>query len=195
MFLKRPVLLLVGLVAGVVAGAVVVWNLPQSTPQTVMRFRVPLVNGEQFGKTTRSLLAISPNGMQMVYAANHRLYVSSLSEFEPTAIPGTEDPTQNVTNPVFSPDGQSVAFWSGTGGAGLIKKVAITGGTPITICGARNPEGISWDADGILFGQSGGVIMRVSAMEGNRKLLSASTVVKSFAHRECYRTEKPYCSH
>ena len=49
---------------------------------------------------------MSPDGTRIVYAADGRLFLRSVSEFEARAIPGT-DP---AISPVFSPDGQSLVF-------------------------------------------------------------------------------------
>jgi hypothetical protein len=45
-------------------------------------------------------------------------------------IPGTETP-QGITNPVFSPDGRSIAFWSA--GDQTLKRIPVTGGTPVAL--------------------------------------------------------------
>ena len=47
-----------------------------------------------------------------------------------------------------------------------IKKIAVSGGTAVTICPADPLSGMGWDADGIVFGQSSKGIMRVSSNGG-----------------------------
>jgi hypothetical protein len=47
----------------------------------------------------------------MVYAANARLYLRSMSALDVHAIQGTEG-FDGITDPVFSPDGKSVAFYA-----------------------------------------------------------------------------------
>ena len=82
-----------------------------------------------------------------------------MDELEAHPIPGTDG---TLTNPVFSPDGQSVGYWSG----GQLKKIAISGGAPVTLCDAGNPYGASWGEDDIVvYGQAEG-IMKVSANGG-----------------------------
>jgi serine/threonine-protein kinase len=51
--------------------------------------------------------------------------------------------------PVFSPDGQSVAFWSD----GALKRIPVTGGTPVRLSAADTPFGASWEDGRILLGQ------------------------------------------
>jgi len=155
-------------VAGVLVGGVS-WSLrPSSTPLTVTRFPLTLAEGQEFTNDGRQVVAISPDGTRMVYVANQRLHLRSMSDLKAMPIPGTEI-QQGVLNPVFSPDGRSIAFWSG---ADLtVKRIAINGGAPVTVCPADRPFGMTWDADGILFGQGPAGIMRVPASGGKPEIL------------------------
>ena len=147
----------------------VAWTLrPSSTPLTISRFTVPLPEGQVFTNDGRHLLAISPDGTRMVYVANGRLHLRSMSDLEAAPIPGTES-RQGVLNPVFSPDGRSVAFWVAEDR--MIKRIAINGGAAVNICPAERPSGIAWDASGILFGQGSEGIMRVAAAGGKPETL------------------------
>ena len=74
-----------------------------------------------------------------------------------------------VTDPVFSPDGRSVAFYAAADQT--IKTIAVTGGAAVTICPADNPFGMSWGPDGIVFGQGSKGIMRVSPNGGTPDVL------------------------
>jgi Tol biopolymer transport system component len=67
---------------------------------------------------------------------------------------------QALSDPTFSPDGQSIAFYAPADQA--IKRIAVTGGVAVTICRADIPYGIDWQPDGIVFGQGRKGIMRVS---------------------------------
>ena len=110
---------------------------------------------------------MSPDGTKMAYATSSRLYLRSMSELEARPI---REATQsaNVSNPVFSPDGESIAFWSGDDRA--LKRIAVSGGVAVTICDATNPFGMAWGPDGIVFTQAEG-IMRVSANGGQPERL------------------------
>ena len=84
----------------------------------------------------------------MVYVANAQLYLRSMAISSATPIQG---PTSSRgPNPVFSPDGRSIAFWSPDE---TIKRIAIDGGGAVTICPAERPFWMSWGDGGILFGQ------------------------------------------
>jgi hypothetical protein len=76
----------------------------------------------------------------------------SLSELDAKPIPGTELGA-TISNPVFSPDGKSIAFWSAQGRG--LKRIANAGGAATTIATigpSPNPFGMTWSGDRIVFG-------------------------------------------
>jgi len=129
----------------------------------VVRFPVTLPAGQIFGNIARHFVAISPDGSHMVYSSNNRLYLRSLSEFEAHAISGTDGSMIVPVDPVFSPDGQAIAFFSD----GALKRVAVTGGAAVTICPEDSaPLGATWDASGIVFGAAARGVFRCSPNGG-----------------------------
>ena len=74
-------------------------------------------------------------------------------------------------SPVFSPDGQSLAFVYLV--ERLLKRIAITGGAAVTVCPIDAPIGITWDETGILFAQAGKGIVRVSPNGGTPQVIAA----------------------
>jgi serine/threonine-protein kinase len=158
---------LAAVVLTAVTVGVAVWNLKPTEPQPVTaRFYHELPDGQGFTRTGRPLVAISPDGSQIVYVANSQLYLRNLGEMAARPIQGTdEDPD----NPFFSPDGEWVGYWSAW--ASQLKKIAPIGGAPVTLCDATNPLGASWGSDDtIVYGQPEG-IMRVSANGGAPELV------------------------
>jgi eukaryotic-like serine/threonine-protein kinase len=133
---------------------------------TLTRFSITLPEDQRL--QGRPALGISPDGSELVYSVANRLYVRSMSDIEPRPIAGTEG--ERITSPVFSPDGRSIAFWSG--GERALKKVSVSGGTAVTICQADGPVGITWDGNGIVFGQSQRGIFRVSAEGGAPEIIA-----------------------
>lgn len=152
-----------------VAG-IAVWSLtrPEPSPsETVMRFPITLPEGVSFTTTSRQLVALSPDGGRLVYVANNQLYLREMDQMEAAPIRGTDT---GASGPFFSPDGQWVGFFSA--GEEQLKKVSVTGGSPITMCDVVNPYGASWGADDtILVGQGRAGILRVSANGGTPEIL------------------------
>ena len=161
-------LLVTALVAGLIA-SYAAWNLKQTPAAAITRFPLTLPAEQVFTRTGRPILAISPDGTKVVYVANNQLFLRQMADMEARPIPGADG---DVANPFFSPDGQSIGFWSSRDGA--IKRIAISGGAAITICKAGIPLGASWDGGHIVFAESGKGIMRVSADGGEPEVLVAS---------------------
>ncbi len=116
-------------------------------------------------------LALSPDGRTLVYVGlrgdKQHLFVRPLDRDEIRPLAGTDD----AVEPFFSPDGQ----WVGYFGEGKLKKVALAGGSPVTLCEAPDERGGSWGADGtIVFGPSPSAgLWRIPASGGEPKLLLA----------------------
>ena len=151
------------------AAAVVAWSLwPAATPLQISRFDYALPEGRQFRNLSWPVVAVSPDGRHIVYNATGGLYLRAIDQLEARLIPGTE---AGLTNPFFSPDGQTVAFEQRR----ELKRVSISGGSPVVICavkgGGADMFGASWGTDNmILFGAPEG-IMRVSANGGTPELV------------------------
>src|SRR5215813_11953990 len=97
------------------------------------------------------ILALSPDGRNLVYVANNMLYLRPLRDFQARPIVGTQN-FESITDPVFSPDGRWIAFYAR--GDQTIKRISVTGGAAVTICKAGMLYGIQWAGDAIYFGQS-----------------------------------------
>jgi eukaryotic-like serine/threonine-protein kinase len=137
------------LVAGAGAGAA--WTLKPAEPRPVARISHPLAD-QAFTRTGRPLVAISRDGQRIAYVADSRIFLRHLEEWNARPIAGTDE---NPSSPVFSPDGEWVGFWSADR---ALKKVRLSGGTPVRLTTADNPMGLSWGADGqLLYGQADGI--------------------------------------
>jgi serine/threonine protein kinase len=89
---KHAVLPAATALIAVILGGVGAWILKPNIATTppLVRFNFSLGEGEQFTGTSRQVVTISPDGTEMVYAANNRLYRRSIHELESHVIPGTE---------------------------------------------------------------------------------------------------------
>jgi serine/threonine-protein kinase len=172
-----PVVATAVVVFALTAGAM--WRLRPSVPAPVMRFAIALPDGQQLTPFGRAI-AMSPAGTHIVYLANRRLYLRSLSDLEVRPITGGAAANdRQETNPVFSPDGRSIVYFEQ--GDRTIKRIALSGGAAVTVCEADTILGMSWDGDTIFFGQGSKGIMRVSAIGGKPETV-ASVNAGELAH-------------
>ncbi len=111
---------------------------------------------------------LSPDGRQIVYATDgedgRTLSVRALDQLAGTPLVTGSSQSQPY-HPFFSPDGQWVGFVTPT----ELKKVPITGGTPIALCKVNRGRGASWGPDNtIVFAPNrGGGLFTVSAAGGD----------------------------
>ena len=166
---QRPLAALGIVVVAVLLASLAVWSLTRPGPlpaAPVVRFSVPLGAEQAFTRTGRHLVALSPDGTQLVYQADQQLYLRRLDQLQATAIPGTRE--GNGRSPFISPDGEWVGFWAG----GQLKKVAMSGGAAVTLGDVANPWGASWGADDmILFGQGPDGIWRAPGTGGTPEVV------------------------
>jgi serine/threonine protein kinase len=151
----------------IIIALMVGWNLKPSEPRQIIRFYHELPHDQEFTRIGELLTAVSVDGTKIVYVANRKLYLRHLDELTTRSIQGTdEDPA----NPFFSPDGQSVGYYSFA--ERQWKRIPISGGAPVKLCDAPDPNGATWGTDGtILFAQKDGVIMSVSENGGTAEPL------------------------
>ena len=98
-----------------------------SSPLTLV---APIPDELHFPGYQMGIIAISPDGKSLALALRddnkRRLYVRRLDSLELVPLPGTED----AKTPFFSPDGQWIGFFADD----KMKKVPVSGGTPVTLC-------------------------------------------------------------
>ncbi len=89
---------------------------------------------------------ISPDGRYIVFSAygsgGTQLYLRPLDSTSSQALPGTE----GATFPFWSPDSRSIAFFTDD----KLKRIEVSGGALVTICGSTLGRGGSWNQDGII---------------------------------------------
>jgi eukaryotic-like serine/threonine-protein kinase len=150
-----------------ITAGVAVWKLKPSEPRQIMRSEYSLPEGQQFNNLTASLLAISPDGRRYVFVTAEGLYLRSLDEFNAKLIAGTGT---NPANPFFSPDGKWVGYCSVADSK--LKKIAISGGAPVTLCDVSVMPGGSWGADDkIAYADYPKGIYRISANGGTPEVI------------------------
>jgi serine/threonine-protein kinase len=162
--------------AAAIVGALVYSRWPSTESRLTVRASIPLAQRFEFGLLGQQpAFAISPDGARVVYrtVGGGPLYSRLLNEAESSVIAGTD----GALNPVFSPDGRSLAFFVGA----ALKKVSFAGGAVVTVAtlprnvGAQGYRGAAWSDDGtIAFTSStGGGLFGVSDRGGEPKPLTA----------------------
>ena len=132
--IRRPAALILTLLAGAAIAGVFAWiftRVSNKTPSPAyLSFSLPLPTQSVSDINANHRLAISPDGKKVVYEATvgdkRQLYLRFLDEPEGKLIEGTTD----ARNPFFSPDSEWIAFGQGQ----QLQKVAVSGGSPVTIC-------------------------------------------------------------
>jgi serine/threonine protein kinase len=111
-----------------------------------------------------AMFEISPDGRYLAIAASNgavsQLYLRPIDSLAAQPVPGTD----GARYPFWAPDSTSLGFFA----QGKLKKIALTGGSPVVLCDAPDPHGASWNQKGvILFAAAArGALQRVSAAGG-----------------------------
>ena len=153
---QSKLLWLAGMLLTLIIGGAAVWLLQPTGALPIIRFDYELPEGIEFSATGRQVVAISPDGQQFLYNAQGGVYIRTMDGLEARLIAGIGE----VVGPVFSPDGQEIAYTEFPMNAGgRLMKVAATGGAPIVLAESVSSNfGKSWELDGtILFAGSDGI--------------------------------------
>ena len=163
-------------VAGLVALsalAVGFWGFAQlqlvGQPQPLVRTSILPPEGHDWWLDTVSpgRVAISRDGRHLAFSAvaeggnTPQLWIRPLDSSVGRPVPNTE----GAAYPFWSPDGRHVGFFADR----KLKKIAVAGGPPVTLCEASNGKSGSWSRQGVIvFAPSNmGEIYRVPAAGGD----------------------------
>ena len=163
-----------GLAVGVIATTAWVWwarERPALDPgRPLVRLEVELKSDGSLGSEVGTDVVVSPDGSRLVFVSRSTDGVAFLNtrRLEDGAVHRLPN-TEGARVPFFSPDGQWVGFWAG----GRVKKVAIDGGAPVTLCDATDLSGASWGEDGtIVAALSFGKLFRIPTSSGEPILIA-----------------------
>ncbi len=133
-------LLAAAVVFVVLAGLVLMDGRGDAPQSLVTRFDLILPSSEPLASASSWTMDISQDGSKLVYVGDgSRLYMRPMNQRTIVPLPGTE----GAYNPFFSPDGE----WVGFGAEGVLKKVALAGGPPVTLYETPGTiGGMSWGA-------------------------------------------------
>jgi serine/threonine protein kinase len=120
-----------------------------------VRFQIPPPENMSLGpEPADPEFAVSPDGRMVAFAATNEssessLWVRPLGSEASQRLSGTE----GAYHPFWSPDSQNIAFFA----AGKLKRIAIAGGSPLTICEEAYGGGGTWGPDGTIVSKPFGV--------------------------------------
>ncbi len=148
---RLPVGLMVAIaVACLAVGTLAGWQLlAGSQPPPLLHTMIPPPRDTDYDLTGTAPgpSAISPDGTMLAFTAidtagRSQLYLRHLDKGESVALSGTE----TAAYPFWSPDSEFIGFFEMSGGK--LRKVAVAGGPPVTLCPAPNGKGGTWNAQG-----------------------------------------------
>ena len=163
---RTAIAALAGTAAGAVAtGAFAIRRYrDDATPRNVTRFAIAMPEGEVHNASHNCRLGISRDGRRIAFNTvgpnGIRLYVRSLGDLEARLL---KEAGEGFT-PVFSPDDRSLLFVASR----QIRKVALSGGAPATVCTIGSFAGTTWADDQTIYfvSEVPGGILRVPANGG-----------------------------
>ncbi|RKZ19533.1 hypothetical protein DRQ50_01880 [bacterium] len=155
---KPPYLLMTLLaVCCLIGGVFLGWQvLARPQPAPVLHTMVPPPRDTHYDLkgSAPGPVAVSPDGTMLAFTAMSDegptlLYLRHLDQGESVSLPGTD----GAAYPFWSPDNRFIGYFEP--GAGKLRKVAVAGGPPVTLCPAPNGKGGSWNSEGdIVFAPS-----------------------------------------
>jgi eukaryotic-like serine/threonine-protein kinase len=161
-----PVAAAVVLTAAIVGGAA--WRLrpAPAAPAPVAQFSIAVPDG-----AVTPSIAMSPDGTRIAFGVRGvGLYLRAIGDVEAHLVPGVT-PGLSPTGVAFSPDGESVVFYSIADGS--LKRIPVAGGQALTIAqGFSTMSGLTWGEGGIVFGQDAAGVFRVSPNGGKPEPLA-----------------------
>lgn len=167
---KRAVPVAVAIVLTAAATTLLHRWMGSSQPRKIVRFSLPA----QDFRAASPAIAVSPDGTRLVYVAitgtdRSQLMFRDIADSEARPIAGTAI-RGIILTPEFSPDGDFVAYYTIQDRS--LKKIAVTGGAPVTLTTQLTTPGgrISWRGDAIAVAQVPGIV-KVPANGGDPQVV------------------------
>nr|MEE4266438.1 protein kinase [Candidatus Krumholzibacteria bacterium] len=174
---RTPVFLLAAVAAlCLAAGGMIGWKvLAKSDPPHILHTMIPPPESTDYDLkgAAPGPATISPDGSMVAFSAADEegaslLYLRHLDKGESVALSGTE----GAAYPFWSPDSKFIGYFDNE--EAKLRKVAVAGGPPVTLCVAENVKGGSWNEHGeIIFAPTASSqIFMVPAIGGEPQALT-----------------------
>jgi serine/threonine-protein kinase len=167
--------LVIGIAFAAVGGALVMWTatLPSTRDRSVVRYTITPPSSLPLLGDVR----VAPDGSFLVYSSGGRLALRRFDRIDAAPILGTT----NAFGPFISPDSR----WVGYVDNFTLKKVAVTGGAPITIAQLPGlPIGPTWlDDDTIVVATNNGTTGLLRVPAGGAQPTVLTTVDRAHGER------------
>jgi len=165
-----------GLIGIAAATTWLITRRPAPLPPVVTRFTHLIPETQILTRGGRRSVTISPNGQLIAYIADRQIYIRRIDQLEAQPVLGTH---LDATDLVFSPDSQSLAFFTpavvaGSSAGGALRRVSIADGTLHTLCSADAIWGIRWQGSRVVF-STGPKILAVADTGGTPETLLTTT--------------------
>jgi len=110
-------------------------------PQRLMRFQITTPE-----RVTDPIFELSPDGRTVAFSGSEgghqQIWIRPIDSLSAQPLPGTED----ARYVFWSPDSAYLGFFV----PGKLKKIALSGGPPQTLCDAASGRGGTWNKDGVI---------------------------------------------
>jgi serine/threonine-protein kinase len=161
--------------AGALAWAVAATlrSAPAATSEAPLAVEI-VVGTDDLYNELGSSFALSPDGSKLAYVesgnSQRRLFVRTLDELEPVPLALDEVRSNGPYHPFMSPDGS----WIGYALPNELRKVQVSGGSPLTVCKVARSRGATWLADDtiVFTPDPGSGLFRVPAVGGEPQPLT-----------------------
>ncbi|MFQ5486548.1 MAG: TolB family protein, partial [Desulfobacterales bacterium] len=145
-------------------------DAPPPQPKPANKMVVPLPEDISFNFSMFNMMAISPDGTNMVYLARRagrRLFLKRAGSFETNELAGTD----RAQAPFFSPDGRWIGYFNPR--TEEINKVLIDGGAPLRITSFNGGQSsATWAPDNTIIFADDDVLKRVPESGGEPDTLT-----------------------